>query len=698
MAGGQRIASAYVSVVPKMEGFGNISKALGAAGSSGGANFKRGVVSASSGTGEMAGEKVKSGFSAKMVAIGNIASQAFAKVGSVIVSRLSDAIDRVDTLNNFPRIMQNLGYSASDASESINRLASGVQGLPTSLDSIAQFTKRIAPVSGSLKNATDIALAFNDALLAGGASTDLQTNAMEQYAQMLSTGKVDMMAWRSVVNAMPGQVNQLAESLLGAGRNSQDLYNAMRDGTVSFDDFNNAMINLDKNGINGFASFSDQAKGATSGIGTALDNVGNRINQAIGKIIQAIGPENISGAINAFSSAFGPIADGLIGLAPVIAAVTGGFIAFKAVMVGMRVISAVSTAIGTLTTVIKLLGESESITNGITQLLNGTMAANPAFKIAIIVAALVAAIIYLWNTNEGFRNAVIGIWNGIKAAFGSAFSFIQQLFSTFSAIVQPVISWLATNIGGLVGRIVAWAQYVWSYIQMAMNFIRGIISAVIGVIVSIFQAKFNAIKTVVSVVFNGIKAVISGVMSVIQSIISGAIGVIKGIFNGIRVIGSIVSSVFNTVKNAMTSPVKTAAGVIKGIINKIKGFFNFKVSTPHIPIPHFSIQPEGWKVGDLLKGKIPTLGIKWYASGGVFSSPSLIGVGDASSPEIITPQAMMADTFQSVLASQQSDASLLSEVRSLRGDLDSLKVYLDTGELVGGIARESKRVSRMYGA
>lgn len=95
-------------------------------------------------------------------------------------------------------------------------------------------------------------------------------------------------------------------------------------------------------------------------------------------------------------------------------------------------------------------------------------------------------------------------------------------------------------------------------------------------------------------------------------------------------------AVFNAIKNAIMTPIRTAVDFVRNMINKIKGFFNFKVSLPHIKLPHFSIKPKGWKLSDLLKGSIPHLGIDWYAQGGIFNSPSVIGVGEAG-PEAVLP-------------------------------------------------------------
>lgn len=91
-----------------------------------------------------------------------------------------------------------------------------------------------------------------------------------------------------------------------------------------------------------------------------------------------------------------------------------------------------------------------------------------------------------------------------------------------------------------------------------------------------------------------------------------------------------VKSKFAAAKAAITKPFETARDKVKEIVDKIKGFFKFKVSTPHIPKPHFSISPSGWKLGDLLKGTIPKLSIAWHKEGVLFEKPTLVhGFGEA---------------------------------------------------------------------
>lgn len=78
---------------------------------------------------------------------------------------LDGAIDRYDTLNNFPRVMQQIGFSAEDSQKAIKRLSDGVKGLPTTLDSVAKTAQRIAVMTGDLNGAVETTLALNNAFL-----------------------------------------------------------------------------------------------------------------------------------------------------------------------------------------------------------------------------------------------------------------------------------------------------------------------------------------------------------------------------------------------------------------------------------------------------------------------------------------------------------------------------------------------------
>ena len=83
-----------------------------------------------------------------------------------VVSSLDSTIDRYDTMNRFPMMLQQMGYGADEADAAVQRLSQGIQGLPTTLDSVVSTAQRLTILTGNLDGAVDTTLALNNAFLA----------------------------------------------------------------------------------------------------------------------------------------------------------------------------------------------------------------------------------------------------------------------------------------------------------------------------------------------------------------------------------------------------------------------------------------------------------------------------------------------------------------------------------------------------
>lgn len=482
------LAAAYVPIVPSMEGVGKaIEKAFG---------------DASQNAGSKGGGQAGKGFASGLLAKGGIIGAAAAvttKAMGVISNSIGSAVGRADQMNNFPKVMKNLGYSSQDAAASIKKISNALDGLPTTSSAMTGMVQQLAPLTSNLDEATDIALAFNNAMLAGGASTMEQENALTQYTQMLSAGKVDMQAWRSIQAAMPGQLNQVAEAMLGAGKNSNDLYEAMKNGSISFDDFNKKVMELNQNGFGKYASFAQQAKDATQGIGTAMENVKNRVAKAVQKVIEAVGVENIAGAINGFSSQFGKVGDAA---ASMVTGVKGWF--GKAAQAAQPLVSIWKSDFGQLGMYLKGLAANaqafggsllDVVTNGgglqnfltglnniISPLVNWWIALTRNVSIFIGtlsdsggVQAFLASLSELWKgltqLGQGLSDAVTGFLavgqnGGVAAsigqlvgdAFNAAAPFVEKLASTLQSLGDWAIGngdAIRTIIAGIAGGFAA---------------------------------------------------------------------------------------------------------------------------------------------------------------------------------------------------------------------------------------------------
>lgn len=260
-------------------------------------------------SGSKAGDQYSSGFKksagsglVKSGAVIGAFSSITTKAMSAIAGSMDSAVSRFDTLNNYPTVMQNLGYSAQEADESLAKMDEHLQGLPTAINDMASTVQGITAVTGDLSVATDASLALNDMLLASGSSTQLTSAAMEQFRQILAKGKPDMQDWKSLTSAMPGQMNQLAEAMLGAGATSNDLYTALGGGgakaKVSTEQLLKAMVKLDTEGSGSMSSFTDQAKTATGGVATSMANVQTAVTRGVANIMDTIGKDTISGGFS----------------------------------------------------------------------------------------------------------------------------------------------------------------------------------------------------------------------------------------------------------------------------------------------------------------------------------------------------------------------------------------------------------------
>jgi tape measure domain-containing protein len=214
-------------------------------------------------------------------------------IKSTILGNIDAAIKRVDTLSNYSRVMSNLGVGSVQANASIQKLSNKLIGLPTTLDDASGAVQRFTSVNSNISRSTDMFLALNNAILAGGASSEIQKSALEQLSQSYAKGKPDMFEWRSAMTAMPAQMKQVAEAM--GFVNASALGEALRNGTVSMDQFMNTIMKLNTQGINGYQSFEEQARNATGGIATSIANMRTAIVRCMSDVMNTIGQSNIAG-------------------------------------------------------------------------------------------------------------------------------------------------------------------------------------------------------------------------------------------------------------------------------------------------------------------------------------------------------------------------------------------------------------------
>ena len=188
---------------------------------------------------------------------------------NVLSSSLDGAINRFDTMQSYPKVMKSLGFSVEQSQKSVAKLNQSVQGLPTSLADVVTTSKSLAAVTGNIDKATDTTIALNHAFLASGSSSEDASRGLQQYSQMLAKGTVDMQSWRTLQETMAPALTKVAKKLGITSGNANELYAALQNGTITFDQFNDAMIECDTE----TGGFADTALEASKGIKTSMTNI-----------------------------------------------------------------------------------------------------------------------------------------------------------------------------------------------------------------------------------------------------------------------------------------------------------------------------------------------------------------------------------------------------------------------------------------
>lgn len=188
---------------------------------------------------------------------------------NVLSSSFDGAINRFDTMQSYPKVMKSLGFEVEQSQKSVAKLNQSVQGLPTSLADVVTTSKSLAAVTGNIDKATDTTIALNHAFLASGSSSEDASRGLQQYSQMLAKGTVDMQSWRTLQETMAPALTKVAKKLGIASGNTNELYEALQNGTISFDQLNDAMIECDTE----TGGFAETALEASKGIKTSMTNI-----------------------------------------------------------------------------------------------------------------------------------------------------------------------------------------------------------------------------------------------------------------------------------------------------------------------------------------------------------------------------------------------------------------------------------------
>ena len=241
------------------------------------------------------------------------------------------------------------------------------------------------------------------------------------------------------------------------------------------------------------------------------------------------------------------------------------------------VVGKVVSAVGTIMTIVpKVAGVINTVKTAFAAL-NTTMLANPIFLIIAAITALVAAFIYLWNTNEDFRQFWINLWENVKEVAIAVWEAIKNFFTAaweaISSTAQAVWNGIKDFFSGL------W-EGIKTIFSTVVEAIKTIITTYFNIYKTIITTVLNAIKTVFTTVWNGIKTVVTTVVTAIQTFITTAWNAIKNtVTTVLNAIKTVITTVWNAIKTAVTTVVNGIKSTISSVWNGIKSTISSVVNS-----------------------------------------------------------------------------------------------------------------------
>ncbi|EHB6497146.1 tape measure protein [Enterococcus faecalis] len=450
--------------------------------------------------------------------VGNFLASGATKIISkgigLITSNIDGAINRVDTLNNANRVFENMGFSAGETSKTMDSLKKSIQGLPTPLDSAIKGVQLIASSTNDLGKSEQIFAALNNGILGFGGSAEMVENAIIQLSQSFSNGKVDAETWNSMINSGLGPaLNALAKQM---GLTAGQMKAGLSDGSISVEEFQDALIRLNKEGGGGLKSLEQIAKDSTAGIKTGLANMKTAIVRGVANVVTKI-DEGLK------SAGFGSISEIIADKGAKMEAALSKFAEMIPPMIKTvktfydtlkpyaPLLAGLAGSIGTLMLVKKVSAAFtawQKATEGLSiaqAILNSTMLANPFVAILAAVVGLVTGFIYLWKTNEGFRDAVKNIWKNIQEFISSAAETVVKAWDSTMEFFSNM--WDGTKA----------FDFVWKYMG---PYITGIKNA-FKMVVNAMKANIENIKMIAENVVTILKNVLLAPILFITSMITG---------------------------------------------------------------------------------------------------------------------------------------------------------------------------------
>lgn len=518
-----------------------------------------------------ASKNLNDGFTVLKGTMANLASQAISKVVDGFKSLVGGAVDYQKSMEYYTTSFTVMTGSADKASETVKKLADIGAKTPFDMPQLADATSLLMNFGFNADDAVDSMMMLGD--ISQG-SADKLDSISRAYGKMSSAQKVSLEDINMMIDAGFNPLQEISEH---TGESMQSLYDRISKGKMSVDEITESMKRSTSEGGKYFKSMDAQSQTLDGRLSTLSDTINSKLGEALQPILQKAADEwipNITNAIDNMDidsvvsviddivSAVGDLFGFIMNNGDTIISLVAGI---GTAMMVWNVASMINGVVGAVKA-FQVANEGASVAQA---LLNGVMNANPIMLVATLLAGLIATIVTLWNTNEGFRNAVISVWNAFKDTVANVITsvggFIDNLISWFQALPGRIGAFLSE----VIGNVQNWASNMVSrasetgsnFVSRVVSFIRGLPSAVWNWLSSTLNNAWNFAGQLAKAGANAASGLVNNIIGRIRSLpgqlFNWGVDMVKGIANGIR------------------NAIHHVTSAVSDVANKIKSFLHF---------------------------------------------------------------------------------------------------------------------------
>ncbi|HAQ6749306.1 TPA: tape measure protein [Enterococcus faecium] len=503
---------------------------------------------------------LKSAFS--FGAVAGLAHNAISSVVSGVQGLVGEAVNASDSLMKFSKTMEFANFGKSQIESSKKEMKDYADKTVYGLEEILNTTAQLA--SNGIPNYTELTKAAGNLNAVAGGSSDTFKSVAMMLTQTAGAGKLTTENWNQLADAIPGASGLLQDAMLKNGAYTGNFRDAMAQGQITSDEFNQAIVQL---GMNDGAV---KAATSTDTLSGSWEQMKSTVINGLQSIIEKIGVENITGFINR-------VTKGIENSIPKITQFIGWLRDIGTWIVENREpLTWIVGIIGGITLAVKAL----NVASMLLAITGGTLAA-PFVAIGVALGALAGALVIAYTKSETFRNIVNAAFTAVKNVVMSVINNLVEYYKMLWSVLQWLwekikewASWIGNKFIEMKNSVVNTVQNLWNGVKnFFSNGVGDTWNKVVGWVKNIFNKATelkNNVSDVIGNLWNGIKDTFRrGIDTVFNWFSELPTKMKNAIIGGKNAIVDAFKSIFNAALKAIGKPVNAIIHGASWVLEKL---------------------------------------------------------------------------------------------------------------------------------